>query len=65
MAQWAGTAGFADNPDLSKHPRLTNLMRFVYQRVNNNYDFKLLYRYKAKYHPDAWEPRYGVSTRRD
>jgi lysylphosphatidylglycerol synthetase-like protein (DUF2156 family) len=47
-----------DDPDLSGHPRLTSLMRFVYQRVNNSYDFKLLYRYKAKYHPHAWEPRY-------
>jgi phosphatidylglycerol lysyltransferase len=47
-----------DDPDLRRHPRLTNLMRFVYQRVNNNYDFKLLYRYKAKYHPHTWEPRY-------
>jgi phosphatidylglycerol lysyltransferase len=47
-----------DDPDLSGHPRLTNLMRFVYQRVNNNYHFKLLYRYKAKYRPHAWEPRY-------
>ncbi len=47
-----------DDPDLSGYPRLTSLMRFVYQRVNNNYDFKLLYRYKAKYHPHAWEPRY-------
>ena len=47
-----------DDPDLSGHPRLTSLMRFVYQRVNSNYDFKLLYRYKAKYHPHAWEPCY-------
>jgi phosphatidylglycerol lysyltransferase len=47
-----------DDPDLSGHPHLTSLMRFVYQRVNNNYDFKLLYRYKAKYHPHVWEPRY-------
>lgn len=47
-----------DDPDLSGHPRVTSLMRFAYQRVNNNYDFKLLYRYKAKYHPHAWEPRY-------
>src|SRR5258705_5537226 len=47
-----------DDPDLSRHPHLTGLMRFVYQRVNNDYDFKLLYRYKAKYHPHAWEPRY-------
>src|SRR5882724_9584257 len=47
-----------DDPDLIAHQRLTSLMRFVYQQVNNNYDFKLLYRYKAKYHPHAWEPRY-------
>lgn len=47
-----------DDPDLIGHPRLTSLMRFVYQRLNSNYDFKLLYRYKAKYHPHAWEPRY-------
>jgi len=42
-----------DDPDLKGHPRVTSLMRFVYQRVNNNYDFKLLYRYKAKYHPHS------------
>jgi phosphatidylglycerol lysyltransferase len=47
-----------DDPDLSGHPHLTSLMRFAYQRVNSDYDFKLLYRYKAKYHPHAWEPRY-------
>ncbi|HZE71819.1 MAG TPA: DUF2156 domain-containing protein [Pyrinomonadaceae bacterium] len=52
-----------DDPDLHRHPRLTNLMRFVYQRVNNNYDFKLLYRYKAKYHPHTWEPRYFCFNR--
>ena len=53
-----------DDPDLSRHPRVTSLMRFVYQRVNNNYDFKLLYRYKAKYHPHAWEPRYLCFNRK-
>ena len=47
-----------DDPDLADHPFLTRLMRFIYQRVNVSYDFKLLYRYKAKYHPHAWEPRY-------
>jgi len=47
-----------DDPDLSAHPRITSLMRFVYQRVNRSYDFKLLHRYKAKYHPHCWEPRY-------
>jgi phosphatidylglycerol lysyltransferase len=47
-----------DDPDLLDHPVLTRLMRLVYQRFNSSYDFKLLYRYKAKYHPHAWEPRY-------
>ena len=47
-----------DDPDLADHPLVAKVMRFVYQRVNTNYDFKRLYRYKAKYHPHAWEPRY-------
>jgi phosphatidylglycerol lysyltransferase len=47
-----------DDPDLKKHPRLTKLMRLAYEQINNTYDFKLLYRYKAKYHPHAWETRY-------
>jgi phosphatidylglycerol lysyltransferase len=53
-----------DDPDLENHPVLTRLMRFVYDRVNVNYDFKLLYRYKAKYHPQAWEPRYFCFNQR-
>lgn len=47
-----------DDPDLSRHPRLAKLMRFAYERVEGTYDFKHLYRYKAKYHPHAWERRY-------
>jgi len=47
-----------DDPDLDQHPTLTRLMRFAYQQVTNRYDFKLLYRYKAKYHPHSWERRY-------
>ena len=47
-----------DDPDLRGHPRLTKLMHFVYDRVEGAYDFKHLYRYKAKYHPHAWERRY-------
>jgi phosphatidylglycerol lysyltransferase len=47
-----------DDPDLVDHPLMTRLMRFIYQRFNSSYDFKLLYRYKAKYHPHIWEPRY-------
>jgi phosphatidylglycerol lysyltransferase len=53
-----------DDPDLENHPVLTRLMRFVYERVNLNYDFKLLYRYKAKYHPHTWEPRYFCFNQR-
>lgn len=47
-----------DDPDLRRHPRLTKLMQFAYERVGGAYDFKQLYRYKAKYHPHAWERRY-------
>jgi hypothetical protein len=39
-------------------------MRLVYQRMNADYDFKRLYRYKAKYHPHAWEPRYFCFNQR-
>ena len=53
-----------DDPDLTDHPLFTRLMRFVYQRVDVNYDFKLLYRYKAKYHPHAWESRYFCFNQR-
>jgi len=53
-----------DDPDLAEHPRLTRLMRFAYQQFNNSYDFKLLYRYKAKYHPHAWESRYFCFNQR-
>ena len=47
-----------DDPDLSDHPRLASLMKFIYERVNKSYDFKQLYRYKSKYHPHSWESRY-------
>ena len=47
-----------DDPDLKRHPRLTRLMRLAYEHIENAYDFKHLYRYKAKYHPQAWERRY-------
>lgn len=53
-----------DDPDLMDHPLVTWLMRFVYQRFNTSYDFKCLYRYKAKYHPHAWEPRYFCFNQR-
>ncbi|HEV2834142.1 MAG TPA: DUF2156 domain-containing protein [Pyrinomonadaceae bacterium] len=53
-----------DDPDLVDHPVLTRLMRFVYERVNISYDFKLLYRYKAKYHPHTWEPLYFCFNQR-
>jgi phosphatidylglycerol lysyltransferase len=61
-----GLAPFAllDDPDLLDHPVLARAMRFVYERVNLNYDFKFLYRYKAKYHPHKWEPLYFCFNQR-
>jgi phosphatidylglycerol lysyltransferase len=53
-----------DDPDLENHPVLARLMRLVYERVDLTYDFKLLYRYKAKYHPHTWEPRYFCFNQR-
>jgi len=53
-----------DDPDLGEHPRLTRLMQFAYERLNDAYDFKLLYRYKAKYHPHSWERRYFCFNQR-
>ena len=53
-----------DDPDLLDHPVLARLMRFVFDNVNIGYDFKLLYRYKAKYHPHTWEPRYFCFNQR-
>ena len=53
-----------DDPDLVDHPLVTRLMRIVYQRFNTSYDFKCLYRYKAKYHPHVWEPRYFCFNQR-
>ena len=47
-----------DDPDLEVHAALARVMRLIYQRASSNYDFKLLYRYKAKYHPHLWTPRY-------
>jgi phosphatidylglycerol lysyltransferase len=61
-----GPAPFAllDDRDLLDHPVLARLMRFVFDKVNIAYDFKLLYRYKAKYHPHTWEPRYFCFNQR-
>jgi len=53
-----------DDPDLLDHPVLAWFMRFVFDKVNIGYDFKLLYRYKAKYHPHTWEPRYFCFNQR-
>jgi len=53
-----------DDPDLLDHPVLAWFMRFVFDKVNIGYDFKFLYRYKAKYHPHTWEPRYFCFNQR-
>lgn len=47
-----------DDPDLARHPYIAQAMRWMYDNIKRQYDFHHLYRYKAKYHPHAWEKRY-------
>jgi phosphatidylglycerol lysyltransferase len=47
-----------DDPDLARHPRLARAMQLIYEKPWHIYDFRQLYRYKAKYRPHLWERRY-------
>ena len=53
-----------DDPDLTRHPRVARMMQLIYDKSKKLYDFNLLHRYKAKYHPHAWERRYLCFTPR-
>ena len=59
----APLAGLED-PDLERHPYLAQILRWMYANVKRTYDFQQLHRYKAKYHPHAWERRYLCFTPR-
>ena len=53
-----------DDPDLARHPRVARMMQLIYDKSKKLYDFHHLHRYKAKYHPHAWERRYLCFTPR-
>lgn len=49
-------AGVGDEPD---DPQAERFLHFVYEHVNQFYNFKGLHSFKEKFHP-AWSPRYFV-----
>ncbi len=49
-------SGVGETPD---SPRLEKALRYLYQHLNQFYNFKGLHAYKEKFHP-RWEPRYLV-----
>jgi phosphatidylglycerol lysyltransferase len=69
LLQWAKEAGYetfnlglsalsgvGENPD---DPAVERIMHFVYEHVNQFYNFKGLHAFKEKFHPD-WSPRYLI-----
>ena len=52
----SGLAGIGENPT---DPALERALHYVYQHVNQFYNFKGLHEFKAKFDP-AWSPRYLV-----
>jgi len=49
-------SGVGETPN---SPRLEKALRYLYQHLNQFYNFKGLHAYKEKFHP-RWEPRYFV-----
>lgn len=49
-------SGVGETPD---SPRLERAIRYLYEHLNQFYNFKGLHAYKEKFHP-RWEPRYLV-----
>lgn len=43
-------------------PRLRALLQMAYETLGTPYDFRNLHRYKAKYAPDSWTPRFLCFT---
>ena len=69
MFQWAKAQGYqrfnlglsalsgvGDNPE---DPAIERVMHFVYENVNQFYNFKGLHEFKEKFHPE-WSPRYLI-----
>jgi len=49
-------AGVGETPT---SPRLEKVLRYLYEHLNQFYNFKGLHEFKEKFHP-RWEPRYFV-----
>ncbi|HMR65896.1 MAG TPA: phosphatidylglycerol lysyltransferase domain-containing protein [Anaerolineae bacterium] len=49
-------SGVGDQPD---DPQLERALHFIYEHVNQFYNFKGLHEFKEKFHP-TWQPRYFV-----
>jgi len=49
-------SGVGEKPD---DPAIEKIMHFVYEHVNQFYNFKGLHNFKEKFHPD-WSPRYLI-----
>lgn len=52
----SGLAGIGENPT---DPAIERALHYVYEHVNQFYNFKGLHEFKAKYDP-AWSPRYLI-----
>jgi phosphatidylglycerol lysyltransferase len=52
----SGLAGIGENPD---DPVIERALHYVYEHVNQFYNFKGLHEFKAKFNP-TWSPRYLV-----
>jgi phosphatidylglycerol lysyltransferase len=69
LFEWAATKGYANlNLGLSalsglgeraEDPNIERALHFVYEHVNQFYNFKGLHAFKAKFHP-TWMPRYLI-----
>jgi phosphatidylglycerol lysyltransferase len=49
-------SGVGNNPE---DPTIEKIMHFVYEHINQFYNFKGLHNFKEKFHPD-WSPRYLI-----
>lgn len=52
----SGLAGIGENP---RDPAIERALHYVYEHVNQFYNFKGLHEFKAKYDP-SWSPRYLI-----
>ena len=54
-----GLSALSGVGETQKSPRLEKALRYLYEHLNQFYNFKGLHAYKEKFHP-RWEPRYLV-----